>query len=80
VFLMLLDKYDSISRVKDINAEAIVLLAENDEIISRVHSHRLIDEFPVKQITVKIIDDTRHNDISEKAEYYQILKDFFNKR
>ena len=77
VFLMLRDKYNSISRVKDIKAEATVLLAENDEVISRVHSQRLIDEFPVEQVSVKIIADSRHNDISEKVEYYQILKEFF---
>ena len=78
VFLMLLDKYDSISRVKDIKAETFVLIAEYDEVIPRIHSQRLIDEFPVEQITVKIIADSRHNDISEKAEYYQHLKDYFN--
>ena len=38
---------------------------------------RLIDEFPVEQVSVKIIADSRHNDISEKAEYYKILKEFF---
>jgi len=31
----------------------------------------------VGQVTVKIIGDSRHNDISEKVEYYQILKEFF---
>ena len=79
VFLMLLDKYNSVSRVKGITAQTIALVAENDEVIPRVHSQRLIDEFPVGQVTVKIIGDSRHNDISEKVEYYQILKDFFSK-
>ena len=78
MFLMLLDKYDSISRVKDIKAETIVLIAENDEVIPKINSQRLIDEFPVEQITVKIIANSRHNDISEKVEYYQYLKDYFN--
>ena len=78
MFLMLLDKYDSISRVKDIKAETIVLIAENDEVIPRIHSQRLNDEFPAEQLTVKIIADSRHNDISEKVEYYQYLKDYFN--
>ena len=49
---MLLDKYNSISRVKDIKAEATVLLAENDEVISRGHSQRLIDEFPVYGVQI----------------------------
>ena len=79
VFLMLLDKYDSISRVKDIKAETFVLIAEHDEVIPRIHSQRLIDEFAAEQITVKIIADSRHNDISDKVEYYQLLKDFFSK-
>ena len=79
MFLMLLDKYDSISRVKDIKAETFVLIAEHDEVIPRIHSQRLIDEFAAEQITVKIIADSRHNDISEKVEYYQLLKDFFSK-
>ena len=79
IFLMLLDKYDSISRVKDIKAETIVLIAEYDEVIPRIHSQRLIDEFAAEQITFKIIADSRHNDISEKVEYYQLLKDFFSK-
>ena len=78
MFLMLLDKYDSISRVKNVKAETIVLIAENDEVIPRINSQRLIDEFPAEQLTVKIIADSRHNDISEKAEYYQHLKDYFN--
>ncbi len=79
MFLMLLDKYDSISRVKDIKAETFVLIAEHDEVIPRIHSQRLIDKFAAEQITVKIIADSRHNDISDKVEYYQLLKDFFSK-
>ncbi len=78
VFLMLLDKYDSISRVKEIEAKTIILVAEHDEVIPRKHSQRLIDEFPPEQISVKIIADSGHNDISNKVEYYQHLKDFFN--
>lgn len=78
VFLMLLDKYDSISRVKEIEAKTIILVAEHDEVIPRKHSQSLIDEFPPEQISVKIIADSGHNDISNKVEYYQHLKDFFN--
>ena len=78
MFLMLLDKYDSISRVKDIKAETIVLIAENDEVIPRINSQRLNDEFPSEQLTVKIIANSRHNNISENVEYYQSLKNYFN--
>ena len=78
MFLMLLDKYDSINRVKDIKAKTIVLIAENDEVIPRINSQRLNDEFPEDQLTVKIIADSSHNDIFEKVEYHQYLKDYFN--
>jgi len=78
MFLMLKDKYDSIGRVKDIKAKTIVLIAENDEVISRKHSIQLINEFPREQITVKIISDTAHNDISNQMEYYYHLKSFLN--
>ena len=75
---MRLDKYDSISRVNDIKAETSLLIAANDEVIPRIHSQRLFYEIPAEQLPVKIIADSRHNDISEKVEYYQYLKDYFN--
>jgi len=78
MFLLLKDKYDSIGRVKDIKAKTIVLVAENDEVISKKHSMRLINEFPPEQITFKTILDSGHNDISNKMEYYNHLKDFLN--
>jgi len=78
MFLLLKDKYDSIGRVKDISAKTIVLIAENDEVISKKHSLRLISEFPPEQITVKTISDAGHNDISNKMEYYDHLKSFLN--
>ena len=78
VFLLLKDKYDSISRVKGIQAKTIVLMAENDEVIPKKHSLRLISEFPRELITVKTISDTGHNDISNIMEYYDHLKSFLN--
>ena len=78
IFLLLKDKYDSIGRVKEIQAKTIVLMAENDEVIPKKHSLRLISEFPTEQITVKTISDTGHNDISNKMEYYDHLKSFLN--
>ena len=53
-------------------------MSENDEVIPKKHSLRLISEFPTEQITVKTISDTGHNDISNKMEYYDHLKSFLN--
>ena len=78
VFLLLKDKYDSLRRAKHIRAQTIALVAENDEVIPKKHSLRLINEFPPEQITAITINNSGHNDISYKEEYYQHLKDFFN--
>ena len=78
VFLLLKDKYDSLRRVKHIQTQTIALVAENDEVIPKKHSLRLINEFPPEQITAIIINNSGHNDISYKEEDYQHLKDFFN--
>ena len=53
-------------------------MAENDEVIPKKHSLSLINEFPPEQITAITINNSGHNDISYKEEYYQHLKDFFN--
>ena len=78
MFLLLKDRYDSIDRVKKIQAKTIVLVAENDEVIPKKHSLRLISKFPTERITVKIIPNTGHNDISNKMEYYEHLRSFLN--
>jgi pimeloyl-ACP methyl ester carboxylesterase len=78
IFLLLKDKYESLRRVKHIQAKTIALVAENDEVIPKKHSLRLINEFPSEQITAITIKNSGHNDISFKEEYYQHLKDFFN--
>ena len=78
VFMLLKDKYDSLSRVKHIQAKTIALVAENDEVIPKKHSLRLINAFPPEQISAITIKNSGHNDISFKEEYYRHLEDFFN--
>ena len=74
--LLLKDKFDSLSRVKSINAKTFVILAEHDVIIPFKNSQRLIDEFPSSQITVEMIKGTGHNSISSRDEYYNLLQQF----
>jgi len=76
IFLLLKDKYDSIRKIKYIKARAMILIAENDEVIPKTNSLRLINEFPSGQISVKTILEVGHNDISYKKEYYEYLKNF----
>jgi len=76
IFMLLKDKYDSINRVDNIKAKTMILIAENDEVIPKKHSLRLINKFPSEQIIVKTILGTGHNDISYKMEYYEHLNSF----
>ena len=74
--LLLKDKYDSLSRAKNIKSETFIVIAQNDKVIPRVHAQRLIDAFQKEQLKVTIIKNRGHMDISDDARYYKIMQDF----
>ena len=74
--LLLKDKYESVERVKDIKSPTLVILAENDVVISPEHSKRLIQAFPPSQIVVETIERAGHNNLSNTHRYYELLKRF----
>jgi esterase/lipase len=76
VSFLLEDKYDSRSKVKDINATTFIVMAEDDKIITREHTQKLIDAFKPGQLEVTIIKNRGHIDISSDARYYIIMQDF----
>lgn len=75
--LLLQDKYKSIDRVGKIKANTLVLIAEKDQTIKRVHTENLVKKFPVSQITSKVIKNVGHNSISNNRLYYTLLKKYF---
>jgi pimeloyl-ACP methyl ester carboxylesterase len=76
IALLLKDKYDSASRVKDIISNTLIILAEHDVIIPAESSNKLIKKFPSLQVTVEIIEGTGHNNLSRKNKYYDVLRQF----
>jgi len=74
--ILLLDHYNSISRIQDITAPTLVLMAENDKVIHKRHTLRLIDAFPEGEVTTVTIRGAGHNTLSNYPEYHQQLKDF----
>ncbi len=76
--ILLKDKYDSVSRAKDIEVKTLVLIAEKDNLISTKHSQKLIDAFPVAKVEVKIIGDVGHNSILQDDRYYDVLQKFMH--
>jgi len=76
--LLLLDHYNTISRVKAIKAPTLVIMAEHDRVIPHKSSLRLVAAFPVEQITANTIKDADHNTLSEFPEYCEQLQRFMD--
>ena len=76
VSLLIKDKYDSLSRVKDIRVPTLILIAEFDEVIGRKYSMRLADAFNPEQLTLEVIRGAGHNTISFNERYGTLLKAF----
>lgn len=76
VSLLLHDKYDSVSRIKQIKAKTFIVMAQNDSVIPKERSQQLIDAFDPAQLQVTMIKNRGHNDISSDTDYYKIMQDF----
>jgi len=72
------DKYDSLSRVPQIKASTIILIAEYDTVVPKQHAYKLAAAFPKKQVEVHEIAGSHHNDIANTPEYHQFLDRFLN--
>ena len=74
--LMVRDRHDSISRADRIQSETLVLIAEHDRVIPRVHSERLAEALSHVSPNVHVLDDVDHNTISIHRGYYLLIRDF----
>ncbi len=78
ISILLKDKFDSVSRAGKIVAETLVILAEHDQIIPKIHSDKLIAALSKKQLTVKTVLGKDHVDLSHSDEYNHFLSRFIN--
>ena len=76
VSLLLIDKFDSASRVKEVRASTLVLIAQNDSVIPRRNSESLIAHFPSNQIVVREIPGTSHDSIGVSSEARNAIASF----
>lgn len=76
ISILLKDKYNSARRIKDIKSDTLIILAEHDTVIPLKYSNQLIKAFPPSQVTVEIIKNTGHNNLSVKERYFLLLKQF----
>lgn len=76
--ILLRDKFNSSERASKINSDVLIISADNDQVIGRVHTENLIEAFINSPPRVKIIEGFGHNDISRHRKYYRIISDFIN--
>ena len=74
--ILLKDKYDSVSRVKDIEEKTLILIAGDDNVIPMKHSKKLIDVFSSSKVEVEIIKGVGHDTILRDDRYYHVLQKF----
>lgn len=70
------DHYNSVSRVGKITCDTFIVIAQNDSVIPRDRTEKLIEAFPKEQLSVDIIENRGHADISSDPRYYRIMQDF----
>jgi len=76
VSFLLDDEYNAISRIKDIKADTLIIMAENDTVIDETHTQQLIDAFDPKLLEVITIENRGHIDISSDPGYYKSIQEF----
>ena len=74
--LLLRERYASAERASRIDAETLILVADDDRIVPAASSRRLADAFAPGNARVATIAGAGHNSLSEKEEYYRQLSDF----
>jgi pimeloyl-ACP methyl ester carboxylesterase len=68
VGLLMQDRYESASSAPAIDAETLVVIAEEDEVIPRARSDALVDALPTRPRVV-VLEGARHNEIDLDPRY-----------
>lgn len=76
VSLLMLDRYDSASRVRDVSAPALLVVAGDDEIIPRSRSDALAAAFPPDQARVVVVAHMTHNSLDLSPDYLASVGEF----
>jgi pimeloyl-ACP methyl ester carboxylesterase len=75
VHWLLTSRFDSLQRAPEIQAPALAILAEFDEIIAVSHSRTLLAQWG-GPVTTVLVPRTNHNNLSEPVLYWQSIQTF----
>lgn len=76
--LLLKDGFDSASRVNRFTADVLILNAEHDAVVPKIHTDAFAAAFTEKPPQVELIAGSAHNDISSFQPYYELIREFFD--
>ena len=76
ISMLLKDKYESWQKVADIDADSLLLVAEYDQVVPKIHGINLANYFKRRQPKVLIIKNASHNTIEQYEQYQQAIKLF----
>ncbi|WP_078120849.1 alpha/beta hydrolase [Thiosocius teredinicola] len=74
--LMLKDKYPSDSFAPKVQANALLLAGEHDNLVPTAHTQRLLDAFPQGRASLTLLPNAGHNDISGYSDYWRAISQF----
>lgn len=76
--LMLKDRFDAVERAPSVDANILLLVAEEDRLIRPNHAKRLAAALPQERLSMHILLGADHQSITGHAQYAHILSTFFN--
>lgn len=71
---LLRDSYDAWRNAPQVTAPTLILAAGDDEIIPAHSTHKLLAHFTKSEATMRVIQETGHNSISDSPEYSRALQ------
>ena len=72
------DKFDSFGRAEKLRLPTLVLVAEQDTVIPRSHTDRLLDEMTKTPLSVTVIEAAGHNNIQDNHLFYDAMTTFMS--
>lgn len=76
---LLKDRFESGKYAAHIRVPTLVLAASDDEVIPRASTQRLLENFPQGVAVLRVVPDSGHNSISDRAQYLQWMGDVLNR-
>ncbi|WP_449123364.1 alpha/beta hydrolase [Pseudomonas sp. MPG01] len=76
---LLKERFESGKYAAHIRVPTLLLAASDDEVIPRASTQRLLENFPQGVALLRVVPESGHNSISDRAQYLQWMGDLLNR-